>query len=145
MCVFLCVYVCVCVQVLACSSFQAILLHQLHIFRERLCLFKNKSLKWFLHDLSQQRGQEKSIPPSLLPSFSLFPQLSSRLPSALPLHVYTFMHPPLLLCFISSSSTFGSPVQHLGARVGQFWVDCSAYECYLSLNRLAFASILSMV
>lgn len=99
----------VCVQVHACSSFQAIPLHKLHIFRERLCLFKNKSLKWFLRDLSQQRGQEKSIPPSLLPSSSLFPQLSSRLPSALSLHVYTYTHPPLL-CFISSLSAFGSPV-----------------------------------
>lgn len=44
---------------------------------ERLCLFENISLKWFLRDLSQQRGQEKSITPSLLPSSVLFPLLSS--------------------------------------------------------------------
>lgn len=121
--VYLCVFVCV--QMHACSPFQAVSLHQLHIFREPLCLFKNKSLKWFLHDLSQQRGQEKSIPPSLLPSSSLFPQLSSRFPSALLLHVYAFMHPPLL-CLISSLSALDSPVQYLIAIIGQFWVDCSA-------------------
>lgn len=51
--------------------------YQLHIVRERWCLFKNKFLKWFLRDLSQQRGQEKSIHPSLFHSSSLPPTLLS--------------------------------------------------------------------
>lgn len=51
--------------------------YQLHLVRERWCLFKNKFLKRFLRDLSQQRGQEKSIHPSLFRSSSLPPTLLS--------------------------------------------------------------------
>lgn len=61
----------------ACVFIHPLRFYQPHIVRERLSLFKNKFLKWFLRDLSQQRGQEKSIHPSLFHSSSLPPTLLS--------------------------------------------------------------------
>lgn len=103
--------------------------YQLHIVRERLCLFKNKFLKWFLRDLSQQRGQEKSIIP---PSFTLplFPQLSSHLPSA-PSHLY--LGAPSRFCSLSASSVLDSFVR---------WPPLPQQVRYLSENKRTFAFIL---
>lgn len=70
----------------------------------RSSLFKNKSLKWFLHDLSQQRGQEKSIPPYLLllsPPSSLFPQLCSSCRSFTSCLHLSAPSPSLLYCLSS--------------------------------------------
>lgn len=76
--------------------------YQLHLVRERLCLFKNKFLKWFLRDLSQQRGQEKSIHPSLFHSSSLPPTLLSSSFGAftsVPRRTLPFL---LLICLLCS-------------------------------------------
>lgn len=117
-----------CVQVHACSSFRAIPLHQLHI-RECLCLFKNTFLKWFLHDLSQQRGQEKSIHPSLFHSSSLFPQLSSHLPSTCSPYV----------CYLNATSSFFASFPLLWGLLYitsvRFWFDCTAVQqLYFAIN-----------
>lgn len=95
----MCVYVCALAG--ACVFVHPMLFYQLRIIRERLCLFKNKFLKWFQHDLSQQRGQEKSIHPSLFHSSSLPPTLlSSSFGSftSVPQHTLPFLRFISLLC-----------------------------------------------
>lgn len=106
---------------------------------QSVCAYlKIKSLKWFLHDLSQQRGQEKSIPPSLLPPSPLFPQLSSHLPSVLSLNVLDFR---ALALYLRSLHLVPMSNALLPQLVGFRWICClSGSICPKKKSSLSLAS-----